>query len=207
MSTVSCEGELLTSPRDAQCVNPGLLFTYIHFSTEFNCQLPGITTHGNTAQRMKFRMRVQQVLFFCFVSAVWDGNTEEINIHKGNEGGDASVKCDFSFSNSTKFFCKGGCEDGNILIETTEDQAQRGRYSLKYGQVSVRNSFFLRVTITQLNKSDSGQYTCGLGETLSSSSFQKFEICVTGENHSSASSELSGWFTESRKKTATPTWL
>ncbi|XP_067384436.1 uncharacterized protein [Channa argus] len=73
----------------------------------------------------------------------------------------------------------GGCKNGTILVNTTGDQDQRDRYSITYGQESVRKSVFLRVTITQLNKLDSGQYTCGLGESLSSASFQSFEICVT----------------------------
>ncbi|KAF3696445.1 Polymeric immunoglobulin receptor [Channa argus] len=118
-------------------------------------------------------------LYREFEVRVVNAQEKEINIHVGNEGEKVSVACYFTPSNSTKYFCKGGCKNGTILVNTTGDQDQRDRYSITYGQESVRKSVFLRVTITQLNKLDSGQYTCGLGESLSSASFQSFEICVT----------------------------
>ncbi|KAF0036032.1 hypothetical protein F2P81_011344 [Scophthalmus maximus] len=61
---------------------------------------------------------------------------------------------------SRKVFCLGECKKGHILIETTEDRAKSGRYSIEYekGELSV--------TITQLTKSDSGTYHCGLGTYL-----------------------------------------
>lgn len=67
----------------------------------------------------------------------------------------------------------------NILINTTYNQAYNGRYSINYAQTPATKPS-LRVTITNLTTSDSGLYKCGLGESLASASFQKFEINVTG---------------------------
>ncbi|XP_038577703.1 uncharacterized protein LOC119905066 [Micropterus salmoides] len=56
------------------------------------------------------------------------------------------------------FFCKRECKPEDILIKTTGVRDQRGRYSITYegGENVV-------VSITQLTKSDSGLYRCGLG--------------------------------------------
>ncbi|KAK1898285.1 14-alpha-glucan branching enzyme GlgB [Dissostichus eleginoides] len=59
--------------------------------------------------------------------------------------------------NRRKVFCKGKCEEGNILVETTRDSAQRGRYSIRYvaGTFPAREKV-LYVSITKLTKSDAG---------------------------------------------------
>ncbi|XP_018516966.1 uncharacterized protein LOC108873276 isoform X1 [Lates calcarifer] len=75
------------------------------------------------------------------------------------------------FPGTTKIFCKNKCEPGNILIETTEDTAQRGRYSIRYKETNVA---LLSVTFTNLTKSDSGLYSCGLIRTQ----LVQFEIIV-----------------------------
>ena len=74
-------------------------------------------------------------------------------------------------------FCKGKCEEGNILVETTGDSAQRGRYSIRYVEGSLLSAI-LYVSITKLTKSDSGWYQCGL-ERSGPDSNQDFEITVT----------------------------
>ena len=71
------------------------------------------------------------------------------------------------------FFCKEKCEEGNVLIETTDVRAQSGRYSLEY------KDFFLYVSISQLTKSDSGRYRCGLERTVLTDEFSEFEIRVS----------------------------
>ncbi|XP_026223976.1 uncharacterized protein LOC113167512 isoform X1 [Anabas testudineus] len=129
---------------------------------------------------------------------VVDAQGEEINIHTGDEGGEVTVVCYFSSSKGRKFFCKNDCKEGNVLIETTDVQAENGRYSIRYGQESVTNNFFLRVTTAALIKSDSGPYTCGLGESLSSASFQRFEVGVINATSKPAS-------TVSSLSTLTPT--
>lgn len=69
------------------------------------------------------------------------------------------------------FFCKEKCEEENVLIGTRDARDQRGRYNIRY----VRGDIF--VTITQLNKSDSGLYMCGL-DNMFSTSYQQIEIVV-----------------------------
>ncbi|XP_033987666.1 CMRF35-like molecule 8 isoform X1 [Trematomus bernacchii] len=74
-------------------------------------------------------------------------------------------------------FCKGKCEEGNILVETTGDSEQRGRYSIRY--VGSVLSVYLYVSITKLTKSDAGRYQCGLDRSvLFPGSHQDFEIRV-----------------------------
>ncbi|KAK2850775.1 hypothetical protein Q5P01_007051 [Channa striata] len=114
-----------------------------------------------------------------FEVKVIDAQGKEINIHIGDEGGTASVACYFPSDKSTKFFCQGECKGGKILINTTKNETRSDRYSITYAEESVRKRFLLRAIITQLNMSDSGRYTCGLGESLDEASIQEFDICVT----------------------------
>ncbi|XP_059206088.1 uncharacterized protein LOC131985068 [Centropristis striata] len=65
-------------------------------------------------------------------------------------------------------FCKDECGEGNILVETEEDRAQSGRYSIKYKEgFYPASDTLLYVSITDLTKSDSGRYRCGLVRTVS----------------------------------------
>ncbi|KAL7399237.1 hypothetical protein ABVT39_021919 [Epinephelus coioides] len=111
-------------------------------------------------------------------AALWD--TDLINardhIVTGAEGGNIIVVCPFTSSGTTKFFCKDDCEDGDILIQTKEEAAQRGRYSIEYNKVAFYESALLYVSIRNLTKSDSGRYRCRLDRILSSD--VQFEIRV-----------------------------
>ncbi|XP_071314922.1 polymeric immunoglobulin receptor-like [Trachinotus anak] len=114
-----------------------------------------------------------------WASALQDGNTGLVNaqlpLYSGTEGENVTVQCYFSSSGTRKYFCKEECEPDNILVETTNDTAQRGRYSIRYSPGSPSGGF-LSVTITQLNKSDSGRYMCGLDGSLLLS--KEFEVIV-----------------------------
>ncbi|XP_047438329.1 uncharacterized serine-rich protein C215.13-like isoform X2 [Mugil cephalus] len=118
----------------------------------------------------------------CFIFlTLQDGNTGLVNgrIHTGKEGGNITVGCSFTFSGSRRLFCRNKCEEGNILIDTTEDKAQRDRYSIEYINTGVLSNT-LYVSITQLKKSDSGWYRCSLRErTWFKDSSEDFEITVT----------------------------
>ncbi|XP_028264913.1 flocculation protein FLO11-like isoform X2 [Parambassis ranga] len=126
-------------------------------------------------------MKLHHALICCFLLALQDGNTGRVSakVHTGQEGGNITVGCDFTFSGKRRLFCKGRCEEGNILIDTREDTAQRDRYSVQYKENSVLSSDVLYVSITKLQKSDSGQYSCGLGRTVLPDSYHDFEIVVT----------------------------
>ncbi|CAI5648642.1 unnamed protein product, partial [Oreochromis niloticus] len=111
-----------------------------------------------------------------------DGNTGLVKAqtltHRAEEGGNITVACSFTWSGSRKFFCKEKCENGNILVETSDDAAQNGRYSIKYENKGFP-PFTLYVSITQLNQSDSGWYRCSLDRILSPDGNDDFELIVT----------------------------
>ncbi|XP_047457797.1 uncharacterized protein LOC125018128 isoform X3 [Mugil cephalus] len=122
-----------------------------------------------------------KVCLICFIFlTLQDGNTGLVNgrIHTGKEGGNITVGCSFTLSGSRRLFCRNKCEEGNILIDTTEVKAQRDRYSIEYISRDALSADTLYVSITQLKKSDSGWYRCSLDRTLFDSS-EDFEITVT----------------------------
>ncbi|XP_032364051.1 CMRF35-like molecule 9 [Etheostoma spectabile] len=112
-------------------------------------------------------MNVGQSLICFFFLTLQDGNIGLINAEiikrTGTEGGDITVRCFFTFPGHRKIFCKGECKEGDILIETEKDTAQRGRYSIRYkeGLFPLHNTV-LYVSIRNLTQSDSGRYRCGL---------------------------------------------
>ncbi|XP_062283203.1 uncharacterized protein LOC133987778 [Scomber scombrus] len=97
-------------------------------------------------------------------------------IPAGTEGGSVTRVCNAAVYGSRKFFCKDECKkEEDILVETAENRAQRGRYIIEYREGSTSG---LYVTITQLEKSDTGRYKCGYGRALSPDSFDWFPIIV-----------------------------
>ncbi|XP_042265115.1 uncharacterized protein LOC121895757 [Thunnus maccoyii] len=122
-------------------------------------------------------MKVRHSLICFFLLSLINA---EIPVHEGTEGGIITVTCDFNFSGKKKFFCKEKCEEGNVLIDTTDVRAQNGRYSLEYkeGFYPVYSTI-LYVSISQLTKSDSGRYRCGLERTVLPDGFSEFEIRVS----------------------------
>ncbi|XP_063320878.1 uncharacterized protein LOC134619075 isoform X2 [Pelmatolapia mariae] len=119
----------------------------------------------------------------CFIFlTLQDGNTGLVKAqtltHRAEEGGNITVACNFYFPGSRKLFCKEKCENGNILVETSDDPAQNGRYSIKYEKTDTL-SYIMYVSITQLNQSDSGRYRCSLDRILSPDGNHDFELIVT----------------------------
>ncbi len=119
---------------------------------------------------------------FIFSTALQDGNTGLINaeilVHTGTEGGNITVGCSFTLFGITKFFCKKKCEGNDTLVSTDEDRGQRGRYSIEYIKGSLVSSTLLKVSITNLMKSDSGRYRCSLDRPLLPDSYKEFDIRV-----------------------------
>ncbi|XP_010778664.1 uncharacterized protein, partial [Notothenia coriiceps] len=130
-------------------------------------------------------MNVRHTLICFLLLTLRDGNSGLTNAQNldrtETEGGNISVRCSFTLSGGRKLFCKGKCEEGNILVETTGDSAHRGRYSIRYVEGSFpARDIVLYVSITKLTKSDAGRYQCGLVRTaLLPDSHQDFEIRVT----------------------------
>ncbi|KAM8755176.1 uncharacterized protein AB9X84_011727 isoform 1-T1 [Acanthopagrus schlegelii] len=124
-------------------------------------------------------MKVHQMLICIFILSLQDGNTGLINAETitVTEGGNITHACPFFFSvfDKRKIFCKEGCEEKDILVETTGDRAQRGRYSIEWKTTGLLSSL-LYVSITNLTKSDSGRYTCRMDRGYLSN--KEFEIRV-----------------------------
>ncbi|XP_054868616.1 uncharacterized protein LOC129349442 isoform X2 [Amphiprion ocellaris] len=105
--------------------------------------------------------------FFCFLFiALQARNTGLVNaerLYTRLEGKDITVECQLPVSGSKKFFCRETCEGGNILIETTKNNDQSGRYSIWYeeGHFPSRKTIMF-VSIKRLKMSDSGRYRCAL---------------------------------------------
>ncbi|XP_031168976.1 uncharacterized protein LOC116059847 [Sander lucioperca] len=132
-------------------------------------------------------MNVCQSLICFFFLTMQKGHIGFINAEiiksTGTEGGDITVRCPFTFSGKRKIFCKDECKDGDILIKTEDDTAQRGRYSIRYEEGNyLRPEIVLYVSITKLTQSDSGRYRCGLVRFFPfplPPSYQEIEIRVT----------------------------
>ncbi|XP_029362426.1 polymeric immunoglobulin receptor-like [Echeneis naucrates] len=96
------------------------------------------------------------------------------------EGETVLYPCITSKTGGRIFFCRGECtQEDDILIETSENFAQNGRYAIllfKSGQY---------VKIEKLKKSDSGQYTCGYRSDSSEDTKLTFSILVVEKPTSS----------------------
>ncbi|XP_042071628.1 uncharacterized protein LOC121811833 isoform X1 [Haplochromis burtoni] len=125
-------------------------------------------------------MKVCHILFCVIFLHLQDGNTGLANaetlVYEGVEGGNITVKCKFVILGRKTLFCKDKCETGNILIETPDYTAQSGRYSIKYEKKNFSKDI-VHASITQLNKSDSGRYSCTLDTSLQPCDFQ---LVITG---------------------------
>ncbi|TDH11141.1 hypothetical protein EPR50_G00057710 [Perca flavescens] len=120
-------------------------------------------------------MNVRHTLICFFFLSLKDGSP--IDIYLQTEGGDIGVYCYSPSSGNTSFFCKNECQGkGDLLIETSNDTAQSGRYGIEHETLIANTS--VAVSISQLTKSDSGRYRCGLNKSLSSYSYSDFEIIV-----------------------------
>ncbi|XP_047438354.1 uncharacterized protein DDB_G0271670-like isoform X2 [Mugil cephalus] len=153
------------------------------------------------------KVRNTWIFFFFFFLALQDGNTGLFNgrIHPGKVGGNITVGCSFSLYGSRRLFCRNKCKEGNILIDTTEDKAQRDRYSIEYINTGVLSADTLYVSITQLKKSDSGQYRCYLERSFSPDSSEDFKITVTEASTTSQPTLTPGTFSSSAFLTSAST--
>ncbi|XP_014832634.1 PREDICTED: natural cytotoxicity triggering receptor 2-like isoform X2 [Poecilia mexicana] len=103
-------------------------------------------------------MKVCLTLICLFFLTLQDGET--MGTYTEKEGGSITVQCEFGYSGTKRFFCKETCEGENILIGTTKDRDENGRFSIRYEGRNIFSSDFLYVSITDLKPSDSGQYRC-----------------------------------------------
>ncbi|XP_047459658.1 uncharacterized protein LOC125019150 isoform X2 [Mugil cephalus] len=134
-------------------------------------------------------MKVCHTLIYFIFLMLEDGNScfisDEIPIYTQEEGRSITVECSVFILEGRKLFCKDRCEDGTILVETTDDTAHRGRYSIEFKKQSASTYAAPSVSITQLKKSDSGRYRCLVTPSSVSVPYDDFEIVV---NEASATS-------------------
>ncbi|XP_025758416.1 uncharacterized protein LOC112843615 [Oreochromis niloticus] len=87
-----------------------------------------------------------------------------------------TLVCAYTGYGHRKFFCKNECKnEGEILIDTTNNKSESGRYSIEHRPGSM---YALYATITQLTKSDTGRYICGYGNPLSPDSYESEYVLV-----------------------------
>ncbi|XP_038577597.1 polymeric immunoglobulin receptor-like isoform X2 [Micropterus salmoides] len=136
------------------------------------------------------------------VDALLDGSPPEVKSLYTRAGGNIVVECSFTVSGSRRYFCKEECEEKDILVETTGYTAERGRYSIRsLTDVSVY------VSITQLTKSDSGRYRCGLDRRFSPDPYREFEIIVTDAPNTLKPKSTLPVFSTSDPSASTPTQI
>ncbi|XP_053280073.1 uncharacterized protein LOC128441962 isoform X1 [Pleuronectes platessa] len=117
-----------------------------------------------------------------------DGSSGEKQLYK-RSGGDVTVRCFFTNPKGSKFFCREECgETKNVLVQTSGDEDQSGRYSIEYFTEHGGQGGFLLVTITKLISSDSGRYRCSVGR-----SHRDFEVIVTDDSTTTSPSSSSSF--------------
>ncbi|XP_035998998.1 polymeric immunoglobulin receptor-like [Fundulus heteroclitus] len=117
-------------------------------------------------------------IFFLLSLQVRGSRAVQALTHYGESGGNFSSPCPFLSFGTLKIFCRENCEGENLLIRTNEKTAQNGRYRTEYVREASRTYSVLSVSISGLNRSDSGLYRCGLGDSSSSASYQDFRLVV-----------------------------
>ncbi|XP_030590029.1 uncharacterized protein LOC115783366 [Archocentrus centrarchus] len=106
-------------------------------------------------------------------------------IRAETEGEQIQFPCANAKHGTRKFLCKNPCNnEGNVLIDTTNEKAENGRYSIEY---TAGSAFGLYAAITQLTEADNGQYRCGYGNPLTPDSYMTQDIVVIGASKSAAS--------------------
>ncbi|XP_074538445.1 polymeric immunoglobulin receptor-like [Halichoeres trimaculatus] len=127
-------------------------------------------------------MNLHHGLICFFLLSLQDGNPGFLNAETFYqtvaEGGHAELECPSSLASTRKFLCKESCRQTDILIETEAVSAQSGRFSIEWRRRGQSLSGDVFVNMSQLTKSDSGRYRCGVGGSVSSAKYDDFEITV-----------------------------
>ncbi|XP_060914329.1 uncharacterized protein LOC132990218 [Labrus mixtus] len=128
-------------------------------------------------------MEVYHTVIFFFFLSLQDENfgvisAEAVTFYIVLEGENVEVGCSTSEETTIKFFCREECSLKDVIIQTPRVSAQEGRFSIEWKQRPQTRSGDVSVKVSQLTKSDSGRYRCGLGSSLSSASYTDIEIIV-----------------------------
>ncbi|XP_039898980.1 polymeric immunoglobulin receptor-like [Simochromis diagramma] len=105
--------------------------------------------------------------------------------HTEMKGENITLVCSINAYGQRTFFCKNECKnEGEILIDTTNNKSVSGRYSIEHRPGSM---YPLYAAITQLTKSDTGLYICGYGNPLSPDSYESQYVLVSDDSNPPAS--------------------
>ncbi|XP_074538120.1 uncharacterized protein LOC141799705 isoform X2 [Halichoeres trimaculatus] len=128
-------------------------------------------------------MNAFHTLIFVFFLALQDGDaclgTPRVYEHTGRVGGKITLACYFDDPAQMKIFCRDGCKAEDVLLQTADEKAQHGRYSMEYRKSPIPVSITaVRVRITDLKESDSGRYSCMTNSISSPRETMEFELKV-----------------------------
>ncbi|KAK2851941.1 hypothetical protein Q5P01_008217 [Channa striata] len=124
----------------------------------------GVSNSSSPGSYKDFELRIKERCNVIFRESI---------VYTIPEGGNITIRCSLNAAElNSKFFCRKQCKQ--VIIETNTVSARRDRYSIEYGSSTSFN-----VSITQLTKSDSGRYRCGVGRQTAHNACQEFEITVT----------------------------
>ncbi|CAI5659855.1 unnamed protein product [Oreochromis niloticus] len=97
------------------------------------------------------------------------------------EGEKITMACSNNTYGQRKFVCKNQCKnEGEILIDTTNNKSVNGRYKIEYRPGSM---YGLYMNIRKLTKSDTGWYLCGYGNPLSPDSYAREYVLVIDDTN------------------------
>ncbi|XP_042172017.1 mucin-3A-like isoform X2 [Oncorhynchus tshawytscha] len=108
-------------------------------------------------------MKIIHVISCCLLSALCVVESAGINV-MGVVGRQVKINCSYSWAeDNDKYFCKESCSKKDILIQS--DGKQNYKNKDRFSILNTINGVFT-VTITKLEKSDSGKYWCGVNRLL-----------------------------------------
>uniref|UniRef100_A0A4W6FGU1 Immunoglobulin domain-containing protein n=1 Tax=Lates calcarifer TaxID=8187 RepID=A0A4W6FGU1_LATCA len=104
---------------------------------------------------------------YCYNTASSCTKSTTPKVYSTTEGGNVTVRCSlFLHPRNRKFLCREECN--KFLFDTNDVTATGDRYKIEYESNTLFN-----VTITELTKSDSGRYRCGVGRNYAKNTCQE----------------------------------
>ncbi|XP_041654389.1 uncharacterized protein LOC121516985 [Cheilinus undulatus] len=132
-------------------------------------------------------MTIQQAFIWVFFLSLQGGSSNFLEDQTTSyvpyvrtEGEDVTMDCPTSSGSSPKFFCREECTEKDILISSADPSTWTGKYGIMWTSVTPEtpDKGIFKVKISQLTKSDSGLYRCGVGGSTSSASYTYIELIV-----------------------------
>ncbi|XP_039656590.1 CMRF35-like molecule 7 isoform X2 [Perca fluviatilis] len=123
------------------------------------------------------------LILVFFLGGLWETESTSVT---GVLGRDVKIKCSHSnaFSN-VKYFCKGTCENEDVLISSRTNNDLNQKYSIE----DEGNTFY--VTISPVTEDDSGMYWCGIERIGLDTYNQVFLTVIKGNTNDPQSNAVS----------------